>query len=181
MRIAFSRLWQATTACALRYVHVHVQAQGSHKDASPRITKQHLKHLYVYSQYFWLIFWLFPQPSRAFSILLLAASTHIPSHTPISHIVVNLFSNKHFACFAAAAPNMSVAQRGQRGLALLLLTLCISTVHCTIPDVDELVSTLRASLEQEDELSRSTATRSLLQNPDRPALNKYGGVNMTSE
>lgn len=144
------------------------------------IMRQHPKHQNVKHQHLRLNSW--PPPTLArfwhFLAFLPESTSNLDKHTASGFRSV---PTTPFACCAAAAPSMSVAQRGKLGLAVLLLALCITRAQCIISDLDELVNTLRASLEQEDEISRATARRSLLQNPDRPALNKYGGVNMTSE
>lgn len=66
-----------------------------------------------------------------------------------------------------------------RAFAVLLLCVSLGSVHCIKEQVwGDIFASEAEALEG---AQTAQAGRSLLQNPDRPALNSYGGVNMTSK
>ncbi len=66
----------------------------------------------------------------------------------------------------------------QRTFTILVLCLSVTSVKCIN---EQVFGDIYAAEAEALESAQTAQGRSLLQNPDRPALNKYGGVNMTSK
>ena len=80
------------------------------------------------------------------------------------------------AAASCSADNMlPVGALSQHVVLVLLLCVCVSNVRSLNEQVFGDIAAAEA------QAGETAHRRSLQQNPDRPALNKYGGVNMTSE